>query len=85
MISAEELRNIPKNKTKKENFFDKIKLKRIERIIKKNHKYENTGVSIGVIGKRDIILEILKEKGYVAYYWRSKWSNGMRLIISWDK
>lgn len=82
IISAEELRNMKKN-DKKLNIFYKIHLKRVERIIKRVNRRGKTGISISVWFTNDSILELLRNKGYSAYYWRSRYSCGPHLIISW--
>ena len=88
MISAEELRKIPQEEPKELtelSFFDEIALAKIEKRVKKEQRIGRKGVSIGVTKRRYNVLEILRKKGYSAIYWRSKWSDGTRLIISWDK
>ena len=89
MITANEARELTTQfleVPKELSIWDRIQLRQIERRIHKAVKNERFSISMSVCSQRPLVLKKLREEGeFKAYYWRARYSNGLRLIVSWDR
>lgn len=89
MITANEARDLITQSLempKKLSIGDRIQLKKIEWQIHKAIKNKSYSISIPVSSQRPLVLKKLKEEGnFDAYYWHTRYSDGLRLIVSWDR